>query len=100
MVRDNRILEALEFLRGKWVDRTPDDGEQCIVTALGLTALGPDQEVFGAIRSTIREQYPERCPPGDGANSTIVYFNDHPDTTFDDIEAVMVKAALERGESL
>jgi len=44
-----------------------------------------------------REQYPERC----GAtipSVAIAFFNDHPDTTWEDVERVMEKAILRAEE--
>jgi len=56
-----------------------------------------DPIVAKIVAEVVREQYPDRC--GDSRSWPIAPFNDHPDTTFDDIRLVCEKAkiALEEG---
>ena len=54
------------------------------------------QEDYSALASVISEQYPDRIQP----DWYIPAFNDHPDTTFEDIERVCEKAYIKRQEEV
>lgn len=60
---------------------------------LGIAMVDCDQgsdPAWDAMSSIIKSEYPERV--GDpGSISVIMNFNDHPDTTWDDIEWVVQK---------
>jgi hypothetical protein len=82
-------------------------GEHCIMGAVGVlensllqllagTSPSPVYEEFVAsCASVIHEQYPDRIGNSSviPAVSAIVLFNDHPDTTFDDVRVVLEKVA-------
>jgi len=64
-----------------------------------LLALDQDDERAYALQDrlishVIEEQFPERRMPGDGYASPIPSFNDHPATTWRDVDLVLHKAAL------
>lgn len=52
------------------------------------------------VKEVIKEQYPDRCYIG--VNTTalpdIAHFNDHPDTTFEDVTRVLEKALVRASE--
>lgn len=97
-----RIPETLALLREKgWCKGAMSrDGMHCIIGA-GFRAHGINLEgdiiPLGcvedelAIRDVLQAQYDQR---------SIAYFNDAEGTTFEMVEAVLEKAALERGGSL
>lgn len=106
----NRIREAIEVLaRSGWAKNAFRDeaGRHCLQGALyeahGLEAPGAEhahRPVNAAFSTDIRllnrvieEQYPDRV----GAVG-VSRFNDHPDTTLDDVVTVLEKAALLRDE--
>ena len=64
-----------------------------------LLALEQDDEPTYALQDrliseVIEEQFPERRMPSDGYASAIPSFNDHPATTWSDVDLVLHKAAL------
>ena len=108
----NTIREAIRVLSGSgWTKGTFTDGagRHCLQGALfeahGICAAGDQQvgrRVSGElatdvrlVNEVIREQFPERVG-GVGASR----FNDHPDTTVDDVTRVMEKAAVRKDERL
>ncbi len=108
----NTIREAIRVLtRVGWTKDTFTDGagRHCLQGALyeahGIRALGDEQvgrPVSGELASdvrlvneVIRDQFPERAG-GVGASR----FNDHPDTTVDDVIRVMEKAAVRKDEQV
>jgi hypothetical protein len=90
---DARI--ALDRLRRKgwWKDGQPLTAtSECMITA----QLRPSLRLDEATAAVIREQYPERLGHQRGPGyyvADVIAFNDHPDTTFDDVQAVLEKVA-------
>lgn len=74
------------------------------VCSLGVLALvtGDDEaltrsaEAVTVLAAVIKEQFPERVHPAhmDTPRDAVVAFNDHPDTTFADVERMFEKAEL------
>lgn len=61
--------------------------------------IAENDPVADALAAVIREHYPERFPPNDGAWvppswSGVTFFNDHADTTFEDVMSVVDKAIV------
>lgn len=104
----NRIREAIELLasRGWTQGRFSDErGSVCLQGALyaayGCTPRRPGEAVTGdlaadirLLNETIAAEYPDRY----GAVG-ISRFNDHPETTVDDVVRVLEKTALRRDEA-
>lgn len=108
----NRIREAIEVLaRRGWAQGTFTDegGRHCLQGALyeahgcrprvqgHLTGTGTDPGLAADLRlvnETIAAEYPERV----GAVG-VSRFNDHPDTTIDDVVRVLEKSAIRRDET-
>lgn len=88
---DNPFEKVLDRLREKgWCKGGFDgpDGSHCIVGAFrGFLSMARLQSLEGILR----EQYPDRIA---GRLCPIPNFNDHPDTTFADVERVLEKAAI------
>lgn len=106
----NRIRAALEILaRRGWTQRTFTDetGRHCIQGALyEAHCVEPEryERVWrplsaslladvGLVNEVIETEYPERV----GAVG-VSQFNDHPETTIDDVVRVLEKAAVRRDE--
>lgn len=108
----NTIRKAIEVLAGSgWAKGTfcDDERRHCIQGALyevhGLLALD-DRPMTGAltpemandvalVNGVIEAQYPERF----GA-AGVARFNDHPETTIDDVITVLEKAAIRKDERI
>lgn len=76
----------------------------CALGALGCSAVNSPL-IQNLVADVVREQYPERIEtlPLSYLDryldcATIVTFNDHPDTTKDDVVAVLEKAAIKLDE--
>lgn len=108
----NRIRDAIEVLaRRGWTKETftDDDGRHCLQGALyeahGVTVTtcssvrlalaGPMADDMRLVNEVVRDQYPERF----GAVGAS-WFNDHPETTVDDVVRVLEKAAARRDEQI
>jgi len=109
----NRIREAIEVLaRRGWTQGTftDDAGRHCLQGALyeahgcqprrhgHLTRTTTDPGLAADLRlvnETIAAEYPERV----GAVG-VSRFNDHPDTTIDDVVRVLEKSAVRRDETV
>ena len=109
----NRIREAIEVLaRRGWAQGafTDDTGRHCLQGALyeahgchprlqgKLTGTRTDPELTADLRllnETIAAEYPDRV----GAVG-VSRFNDHPDTTIDDVVRVLEKSAARRDETV
>lgn len=100
METDNPFEKVLDRLREKgWRkgDYGPKSGPNCIVGGLleitGMTIresyLSPEKVMLDSI---VTEQFWERAVRG--RMTHIPNFNDHPDTTFSDVEKVLEKAAV------
>jgi hypothetical protein len=74
-------------------------GPNCLLGA--LSQLQADALIVSGLAEVIQEQYPDRAlinvPAGFGV---VVDFNDHPDTTLDDILLVLDKAARKAEEKV
>ncbi len=72
----------------------------CSMGILGLAERGyltdETTQATETLASVIREQFADRLPQNalNDAGMTIVRFNDHPDTTFADVERVFEKAEV------
>lgn len=74
--------------RGWWKkDMGPRDGRLCL-----MIALPSDPEITGAVRRSIGRIFPERGSVRGIGEMRIVAFNDHPDTTQEDVECVLTEA--------
>ena len=101
----NHIRSAIAVLaRTGWTKHafTDDNGQHCLQGALydayGLCPSRVTGELAADVRllnQTIEEQYPERF----GAVG-ISRFNDHPETTLEDVIRVLEKAAVRKDELL
>lgn len=108
----NRIRDAIELLaRRGWTQGrfTDDSGRHCLQGALyeahrcqprtpgrlGHSVSGALAADLRLMNETIEAEYPERF----GAVG-VSRFNDHPDTTIDDVVRVLEKAALRRDEAI
>ncbi len=108
----NRIREAIELLAHKgWVQGrfTDESGRHCLQGALyeahgcqprvpgrlGHTLTGELAADIRVLNETIAAEYPERM----GAVG-VSRFNDHPDTTIDDVVRVLEKSAVRRDETV
>ena len=107
---DNVLDQARARLDGgkKWqkYGLTGIYGRVCLVQALGEASRGSGVTLYKGLKAVIdvvAEQYPDR---GLDRNDhprlgvSIPAFNDHPDTTWADIEAVLDKAARRLDEQL
>lgn len=89
------VAERLEQ-RG-WLQGTsgPEEGPNCLMAANRLTN-GKDQDQIrkfvNDVRPIIVEQFPERVA---FECFGVAQFNDHPNTTFEDVILVLDKAALQ-----
>lgn len=118
-----QVLEFLEggkfWTKGSFIDEMIDEHDTpqityCYVGALRHLELYND---YGTVASVIREEYPDRllqvteiiccCPPLGSENhnfgcdeNTIITFNDHQDTTWQDIERVAQKAMIREMEKV
>lgn len=91
---DNPFEKVLDRLREKgWRKGDFLKGEStCIVGAsMALGSVIPHANGYTVLRVMITDQYPDRLT---GKFGLIANFNDHPDTTFSDVERVLEKAAV------
>lgn len=98
-VDGSKVREALDLLRRDgWCKGKQEDerGRHCIVGA--AHCVGAYQEDFIALDAVAEQQYLDRV--GSGLLVPAAALNDHPDTTFEDIERVMEKAALRLDEAV
>lgn len=91
---------AADRLRGRWMkgDLADDDGNVCTVGA--LLAVGLDAALVWEARQLlwviVARDYPDRCE-GAFIEGT-ADFNDHPDTTEEDVLLSLKKASVEWSE--
>lgn len=98
----NIIRQALPHVPGHWLKGSMADGNgnHCGIGWVAyqhLLSSVPIEEYFDAITKMdviATEQYPERVYWDDTVRQ-FASFNDHPDTTEDEVIAVMEKAAVE-----
>lgn len=99
---ERRAIERLQ--QGGWWrgfgSGSSGGGKYCYLTALGWESVDELEEARDRAEKIIREQFPERCVEGAGSVFTVTDFNDHPDTTLDDVLLVLEKAAIEAESQL
>jgi hypothetical protein len=69
----------------------------CLIGAASETGVMGDYITINIIVNVIEEQYSDRLT-SESPQCSIVQFNDHPDTTYDDVILVLEKAAILEGE--
>jgi len=69
-------------------DKEADKDTPCLGIAMNEAGLASNH-AHNAVATIIKEQYPDRA--NSTGMGTIVHFNDHPDTTWEDIERVVQK---------
>lgn len=100
METDNPFEKVLDRLREKgWNQGNygPTAGPNCILGAFMYELSLRECELWGdecieGLETVLLEQYWERTVKGDMTH--VPNFNDHPDTTFADVEKVLEKAAV------
>ena len=78
------------------------DGRRCLVGAVCAVTEDEHTGTFAALdalNKVVREQYPHLSAPCIGHHN-VVAFNDHPDTTWADVDLVLDKAARRLDEQL
>jgi hypothetical protein len=97
----NVINRTADALKGHWCKEPRDgQGNMCIAVRLGSVSGHVDHQYRNAaeiIRDVVVEQYPDRLETIYGF-TPIVLFNDHDDTTEDEVLAVLDKAAVRYDE--
>jgi hypothetical protein len=95
-----KILDGFDggrrWLKGHFRDSA---GNRCILGALGVLGSREFNTIQPVIEGVIAEQYPDRCiRVGPAYDIQLIpsaaHFNDHPDTTWNDVERVFEKADL------
>ncbi len=75
--------------RGTW--RRPDGTEACCLQVKLCRDYTIDVvPVFRAVTEVIKRRFPERIQP----DYPVISFNDHKDTTFEDVQSVLAEAGL------
>lgn len=105
MAETEGTLTALDVLRrdgwhqGDYASNDSPRSRVCVLGAANRAAgryatdeIGLDLEWEAAVRDVISEQFPDRAV-------MVHNFNDHPDTTFADVELVLEKAQIRLDES-
>jgi hypothetical protein len=97
----NPFLEAARRLPGHWFQGDMYDGENaCGIGHLSRVMnpegnnLGDFYEAWNVLSAVAVEQYSDRIVEDNSMKDKFAKFNDHPDTTEDDVVAVMEKAAV------
>lgn len=93
MDTDNPFEKVLGRLREKgWIQQSygKREGPNCMRGAASHT-IRDVRVLYSYALPIIQAEYPGRVPVG---NESIVQFNDHPETTFEDVERVLEKAAV------
>lgn len=71
----------------------------CMWTAVGRQGMEADLDIF-ALAEVCKEQFPERSANSLGSihdpEVVVIFTNNHPETTFEDVEMLMEKAAINR----
>lgn len=97
-------IEQYGWWRGEIQDGTP----KCLLTGLVNLYSGHLSSYSGeyhadrqALTDVVREQFPDRLGPVLSTyKPDVAQFNDHPDTTWADLELVVEKAAIKRQEAV
>lgn len=90
---DNPFEATLDRLRAKgWIKECwgPPEGPNCISGAAAHVTGKAYPEVTNILADLARFEYPDRT----GGGFDHISFNNHPDTTFADVERVLEKAAI------
>lgn len=85
-----KVLDVLTNEK-KWLKNGWSDGYDkfCVMGAINKTDQSYD-DAANALHEAILVLYPERMAQWkDGCSRCCVYFNNHPDTTFEDIQRVV-----------
>jgi hypothetical protein len=104
----DKLRQAVEVLRARGHCKNvlrDEEGRVCLVGALcAVTGYRHATWMdFGpAVRAVVREQFPDRVSPESHPDLfwEAVQFNNHPDTTADEVIAVLEKAAARLEESV
>jgi len=99
---DNVLDEARTRLDGgnKWCKQRLYDGDKaCVIGAISVTNRGRMFRALRAVDAVVREQYPDRAGIS-GLLTGVGDFNDHPDTTWADVDLVLDKAARRLDEQV
>lgn len=95
------VLRRDGWCKGSFHDMT---GAYCIRGAGHQCRITSGHPYLLAVGEVAREQFPERIPADLATDrftsNDVVRFNDHPDTTFADVEAVLEKAQLRLAEQV
>lgn len=101
----NQIHQAAELIRQKGHVKGSYQTNKgfCAVGALNFVGVGQETVLSylatDVVADVIREQYPDRLNlPCRSGFAAIVRFNDHEDTTQDEVVAVLEKAAVKLDE--
>lgn len=101
----NPIREAAKRLPGAWYqgEMSSPDGTKCcglghVGNVLGSSYSNEFLDAWSIMDKVAEEQYPDRVFNSDLA--MFPAFNDHPDTTEDEVVAVMEKAAVRWDEQI
>lgn len=104
----NEIRQQLQRIRtSEWVKHQPQaDGQACAAVwgspFLRLSTNGGylSTRALDVVATVVREQYPDRCWRYSVPLCVVTDFNDHPDTTQEEVERVLEKAALRLDEQV
>jgi hypothetical protein len=96
----NPYTEALKVLDGgnNWGQGSFVDYNDCMISAIGAVSRKfYDNDAILLMDGTceLPERIAEELFPGRGAQDALYIFNDHEDTTWDDVRVVFEKAAVE-----
>lgn len=90
----NRLDNGRLWIKDDLGNHSANNTPVCLLGAM-ISVVAPGR-TYLAIRDTIRDEYPDRALtpiPGCPDRCSIPSFNNHPDTTWDDITRVLTKAA-------
>ncbi len=113
----SKIWEALDTLRERgWFQgsstcqgtssayKQVKNGTTCLYIALMLAHGDEWSEAYrrdmDVLRGVCLEYFPERADLDSKAETTIIQVNNHPDTTYGDVETLLEKAAIRSDEVL
>jgi len=104
------MTTPLEVLRRRGWHKgwyTNGDGKVCMLGARQVAEgngfgylLDRDRDWYTAVGEVIAEQFPERAVRKSEGLTSVAMFNDHPATTFEDVEAVLEKAEIRLSEQV
>lgn len=98
----SEIQEVINAFDGgsRWIkDKLFDlDGKVCLLGAFCVTGVSLSDERKTLIANTIKEMFPERLHSAADIAGAIIWFNDHNDTIYADVEAVLQKVEAKESE--